>query len=291
MGKTTIEWCEYTFNPWICCDKVSGGCKNCYAESFNKRYKKGAHWGADADRWFMGDNYWQKLRSWDDKARRDRQKARVFVASHSDIFEIHKNEEINARMNEARTRLFAEIYERPFLVFLLLTKRPENVQRLVAECAPLGWQVMYPANLMILTSVENQEQAEIRIPELLKLPAVWRGLSCEPLLEPVDLSEWLHLIHWVIVGGESGPKARPMASEWPKILRDQCQAAGVPFFFKQWGAWLPLSQEPAISCYHKGWTKEHGLGESVIRLGKKETGRKLSGVVHDSHPFGLRIIA
>jgi len=117
------------------------------------------------------------------------------------------------------------------LDWLLLTKRPHQMQRLT----PPSWEHAWPHNVWALTSVENQEQATKRIPFLITVPAVVRGLSVEPLLAPVDLSPWIDNIQWVIVGGESGPHARPMHPNWVRTIRDQCQSAGVAFFFKQWG--------------------------------------------------------
>jgi protein gp37 len=145
-------------------------------------------------------------------------------------------------MDVERARLWDLIEATPMLDWLLLTKRPENIRTMV----PLRWLHDVPHNVWYGTSTENQEQADIRIPELLKVPATVRFLSAEPLLGPVDLRPGLGLtfdnvpvdapqLHWVIAGGESGSRARPMDAEWVRSIRNQCVGAGVAFFFKQWG--------------------------------------------------------
>lgn len=163
-----------------------------------------------------------------------------------------------------------------------------------------------PANVWIGTTVEDQERADQRIPELLKIPAKVRFLSCEPLLGPVDLSLWLpdqdadqdttafhsfhhpeDSLHWIIAGGESGPRARPSNPDWFRSLRDQCQAAGVPFFFKQWGEWLPMSQDsdPMAKASHASRELLHGGIETRL-IGKKAAGRVLDGRTWDQFPTG-----
>jgi len=150
--------------------------------------------------------------------------------SMGDVFEYHP-----ALSNE-RAALWPLIESTPALDWLLLTKRPENILQMV----PQSWLTgQWPGHVWIGTSVEDQQRAEARIPELLQVPARVRFLSLEPLLEPLDLSKWLPPhpmecgIHWVIVGGESGPMHRPMDLAWARKIRDQCKAAGVAFFFKQ----------------------------------------------------------
>lgn len=190
------------------------------------------------------------------------------------------------------------------LDWLLLTKRPENILRMTA-----GLFDPWPAHVWIGTTVENQGQADRRIPELLKVPAAVRFLSCEPLLGPVDLGRSccigrvralddvglsarlasdveatfsiLDGLNWVIVGGESGPDARPMHPDWARSLRDQCQAAGVPFFFKQWGEWIhPHPKELHLSP--APLTEWEGL--TIQRVGKKAAGRLLDGRTWDEFP-------
>jgi protein gp37 len=286
---TKIEWCDFTFNPWIGCAKVSAGCANCYAETLmDKRYGR-AKWGPNGTRVKTSAANWKKPLKWNRDAARDGVRRRVFCASLADVFE-DRNELI-----AWRDELFALIAETPHLDWLLLTKRPENVNRLVAQlCWPDTGRLMpygLPTNVWLGTSVENQEQADKRIPELLKVPAAVRFLSMEPLLGPVKLNSVQYnnggsgggvlldvlggefstiagsgykcgRIDWVIVGGESGPNARPMHPEWARSIRDECQAAGVPFFFKQWG--------------------EHDGNEK--RVGKKAAGRLLDGCEWSEFP-------
>lgn len=259
MENSKIEWCTHTFNPVIGCMKVSDGCKHCYAEALmDKRYNR-AQWGPNTRRVRTGSSNWKKPIMWNANAKASGKRAKVFCASLSDVFEDHPD------WVQPRADLFSLIAETPYLDWLLLTKRPENINRMVADyagdCAWLAWNGGYPrTNIWIGTSVENQEQAEKRIPHLLNVEAPVRFLSCEPLLGPVILPSWdsywdvdgfanngpMHttlgcpnepdnLINWVICGGESGQKARPMQIEWARSLRDQCQAAGIAYFFKQVG--------------------------------------------------------
>jgi protein gp37 len=164
-------------------------------------------------------------------------------------------------------------------------------------------------NVHLGVSVEDQKRADLRIPQLLATPAAVRWLSCEPLLGPVFLPQWgdhtwlpdsrhnpdwnLPLVDWVVVGGESGPGARPMHPEWARSLRDQCAAAGVPFLFKQWGEWLPTHEGRHRLTYDGTLSEPHGgcvmSGEELIaRVGKKAAGRVLDGVTHDGYPEEAR---
>lgn len=292
MKNSKIEWTEHTFNPWHGCAKVSPGCKNCYAETMTKRFG-GDIWGNHAPRKFMSDNYWMKPFSWNDTAQKAGRIDRVFCASMSDVFEIHQDADVQAKLNEARSRLFYVIKKTKNLMWLLLTKRPENVNRLLQEesqriASPIlvsGGQYVMPENVCIMTSVENQETADERIPKLLSVPAKYRALSVEPLLEKVNLIEHLN-IDWVIVGGESGKGARPMNPEWVRSIRDNCDEASVPFFFKQWGAWKPGTIESGYiqdSTTSKWW----GNHTYSLRVGKEKAGRLLDGMEYNDHPFNL----
>jgi protein gp37 len=173
--------------------------------------------------------------------------------------------ENNRSVDDERQKLWVLIEETPMLDWLLLTKRPENMLQFVP------WTETWPTNVWAMTSVEDQEQAELRIPELLKVPAVVRGLSVEPLLGPVDLSPWLSEIQWVIVGGESGPQARLMKPIWAGQVRDQCKDAKVAFFFKQWGEWAPGDQSKSPEL-------------TMTRTGKKSAGRLLDGELWSQLP-------
>ena len=246
MGENSgIEWTDHTFNPWIGCTKVSPGCDHCYAEKLAARFKL-ADWGTGNPRRLAHDDYWKQPLAWNRKARKAGVRKRVFCASLADVFD-------NEVPEEWRVRLFGLIEQTPYLDWLLLTKRIGNARNMM-PVTPLH-------NVWLGISVVNQEEADRDIPKLLRTPARLRFLSMEPLLGPVKLpglqcegcgyteaDKRFQLDHhlcknptptldWVIVGGESGTQARPMHPIWVRSLRDQCLAAGVPFFFKQWGAW------------------------------------------------------
>lgn len=247
MGDvTSIEWTDYTFSPWEGCEKVSEGCKHCYAEERNARFNPrdgggASHWGPGSARLLRSENYWKQPLRWDREAFQSKTRPRVFCSSVSDVFEDRRE------LVPLRARLFRLIDECDHLDWLLLTKRPENMMRLV----PPHWAEQWPDHVWAGTTVENQRRANERVPVLLKVPAAVRFLSCEPLLEQIDLSAadplWAGVrladgdrwtgtggkIDWVICGGESGRGARPMREEWVRSLRDQCNAAGVAFLLKQ----------------------------------------------------------
>lgn len=256
MGKnSSIEWTHHTFNPWWGCAKVSPACKHCYAESWAKRVGQ-AVWGVESPRRFFSDAHWRDPLRWQAEAEKAQLTPRVFCASMADVFEDRED------LVEHRARLFRLIERTPRLQWLLLTKRPEHAARLSRVA---GWKGDWPRNVWAGTTVENQEYAEERIPHLIGLRARVRFLSCEPLLGPVDLRQWLTSLDWVIAGGESGGKSRPMAAAWPAGVRDQCVKAGVAFHFKQWGDWAPVDV-------------------TMRRLGKKHAGRELDGRTWDEVP-------
>jgi protein gp37 len=243
MGANTgIAWTDYTFNPWIGCSRVSPACAHCYAATLaNTRMKLDVWDGKERKpRHITAASTWKQPLAWNRKAEREGRRYRVFCASMADVFENR------ADLDDTRARLWQLIEETPSLDWLLLTKRPENATGLT----PNRWNHYdkgFPANVWIGTSVENQHWADIRIPRLLDVPAKVRFLSCEPLLGPVKLtfgrfvpsgpySFGGHIsrsIHWVICGGESGKGYRQMNLDWVRSLRDQCQEASIPFFYKQ----------------------------------------------------------
>ena len=241
MENSKIEWTDHTWNPWQGCTKVSPGCKHCYAESLmDHRYKK-VKWGPTGTRLRTSAAYWRKPILWDKQAKAEGVRYKVFSASLADVFEN------NPQVVEWRQDFFALINQTPNLIWLLLTKRPQHV----FDFVPAAWLSGLPGNIWIGTSVENQEQADKRIPILMSIPARVRFLSVEPLLGPVDLwsatyvnpnggftgavTDWAGGVQWVIVGGESGPEARPMQTKWAQSIRSDCAAANVPFFMKQLG--------------------------------------------------------
>jgi protein gp37 len=267
MGETTaISWTDHTFNPWWGCERVSPGCQNCYAEAFAKRTGN-AVWGKNADRRRFGDKYWNEPVKWNRQAEAAGVQRLVFCASMADVFEAR------ADHAEDRARLWALIEATPHLTWQLLTKRPENVVGLV----PARWMQqgsgfpgddiydLWPHNVWIGTTVEDQQRANERLPKLLALPAPVRFLSCEPLLGPVDLSPWLNIgfnaPEWVIVGGESGPKHRPLNLDHARGLRDQCAAACVPLLFKQVGGRTPTQGGDLLDGRtHKAFPSVHSRG-------------------------------
>lgn len=273
--NSKIEWTDHTFNPWIGCQKVSPGCDNCYAESMMADRLKKVQWGPGAERVRTSAANWRAPLAWNAKhgeffAQHGRRQ-RVFCASLADVFD-------NAVDPAWRDDLFTLIEQTPNLDWLLLTKRIGNVGNMLP--VPFDFDRLYP-NVWLGATITCQEEADRDIPKLLAIDAKVRFLSMEPLLGPVDLRQAhfapvrLPRVDWVIVGGESGAGARPMHPDWPRSLRDQCAAAGVPFLFKQWGEWAPIGERRSIlGC------KLH----DVERVGKKAAGRRLDGVQHDGFP-------
>lgn len=310
MGKNSnIEWTDHTFNPWIGCTKVSEGCKNCYAETLmDKRYSR-VKWGPQGARVKTSGSNWKKPLTWNRKAKATGVRKRVFCASLADVFEEKPDQ---PEMDEWRKELLQLILDTKHLDWLLLTKRPENVNKTLARLAGFDEHGVFTRlqNVWVGTSVENQAQADKRIPELLKIPARVRFLSMEPLLGAVDLGfggtmpgqwQWLDggTLHWVIVGGESGRNARPMHPEWVRSIRDQCQESGVPFFFKQWGEYSPDSPDAGKVAFDTfvqfdnqkviDRIKSKGFGRAIrdqgmFKIGKKRAGRKLDGRFWDEIP-------
>lgn len=272
MGEVTgIEWTHHTFNPWIGCTRVSPGCDNCYADRGSARL--GAQHGLklwEGDRYFTGAAYWRQPERWQRAALEAGQRRRVFCASFADVFDqLPMPSPYRNRMYAARAELFRTIEGTPGLDWLLLTKRPEVVRAMVPE----DWLTRWPANAWMGTTVESQELADKRIPELLNIPAPVRFVSYEPAIEGVDLTRIPTTmavardaddvgvvegatvnaltgdvrshrgrtqvgprLHWVIVGGESGPRARPFDLVWARLMREACRDAGVAFFMKQLGS-------------------------------------------------------
>lgn len=237
MGENSkIEWTDHTFNVAWGCEKVSPACDHCYAETWAKRYGMG--WGKDAPRRVMSENHWRAPEKWNTAAQKAGKVARVFCSSMADVFEDHLT------LAAQRGRLWPIIDRTPFLQWLLLTKRPENVRAMV----PPPWLKKWPTNVIFGTTVENQEWAERRLPHLIALGARC-FVSYEPALGPIDLTfgvpnpqpiafagetmPAIAGIDWLIAGGESGAGARPMMLSWVRSIRDQCKAAGVSFFLKQ----------------------------------------------------------
>lgn len=285
MKDTLISWAHHTINWWWGCEKVSEACRFCYAEALAKRFAFAkCKWGKGGLRWIR-ENATRDARKLHAVSKASGTMQRIFVNSMSDTFEDHPG------LHDVRAHALSVMEAMPFANWLLLTKRPENVLRMVPE----HWHTSWPEHIWIGTTVENQQCADHRVPELLRIPAKVRFLSCEPLLEQIDLGRYFWdkgmsrlwpsgAIQWVICGGESGHNARPMHTDWARNLRDECAMAGVPFHFKQWGEHVEV---PAIQ--QKGdFVMSDTEGEyrvCVMRpLGKKLTGRAIDGVEYDEVP-------
>lgn len=245
MSETTgISWCHHTFNIAWGCNEVSAGCDRCYARTLAERYGYQV-WGAPhaTHRRLFGDAHWREPLRWNAAAAKAGERRRVFCSSMADVFEVHSD------LDRPRERLWDLIDATPYLDWLLLTKRPEQISRML----PQVWQTHPCSNIWLGTSVEDQAAADLRIPRLLSVPAVVHWLSMEPLLGPVDLwsprytlpshfgsaFDWGKGVSWVVVGGESGAGFRPMDLDWVRLIREDCRAADCAFFYKQGASRLP----------------------------------------------------
>ncbi len=314
MGdRSSIEWTDATWNPVTGCTKVSKGCKHCYAE---RDWSRLQHLPRFAGRAFT-DVACHPERI--DQPLRWTKPRRIFVNSMSDLF----HEDVP---DEFIDQVFAAMASAKQHKFQVLTKRP---QRMLDYCKTIGrhhendrvsiadnWRMCNEGrclpNVWLGVSVEDQVTAGQRIPLLLKTPAAVRWISVEPLLGPVNIQSAINLmpwkigggdsgLHWVVVGGESGPKARPMHPDWVRSLRDQCAAAWVPFMFKQWGEfsyeydrdrddpdWRRCGEQSANTgrwINLAGGIGFHGDRlHYARRVGKRTAGRLLDGVQHDAYP-------
>ena len=293
MAETTgISWTDATFNPFIGCTAVSSGCDHCYAKTLVER------WGRDfSTRRRTAPANWRGPLKWNRQAEAAGVRRRVFCASLADVFD-------NQVPEQWRDDLWALILFTPWLDWQLLTKRPQNIAKMLPATWGRGWQ-----NVWLGTTVENQEEADRRIPHLVAVPARVHFLSCEPLLGPLNLWRWIGVHHhpdndrgtpearsaldaivraarahrgslpWVICGGESGAAARPMNPQWARDLRMQCEAASVPFFFKQNGEFVSVSEMDGPGAIH-----EFPDGRCVRRVGTRRAGDLLDGRQHHEFP-------
>ena len=227
MGKETdIAWCHATFNPFWGCAKVDACCANCYAETLAKRW--GFGWGQKAERRLFGPKHWAEPLQWNAKAAKSGQPMRVFCGSMCDWAEDRRD------LDDERVKLWKLIGVTPALTWMLLTKRAENIRSMLPTIQIGGEELPRLSNVWVGVTVGMRANLE-RIDLLREVPATVRFLSVEPLIE--DLGEIdLAGIHLVIVGGESGPKARPFHVEWARSILKQCKDAGVAAFCKQLGA-------------------------------------------------------
>ncbi|MGE0294915.1 MAG: DUF5131 family protein [Hyphomonadaceae bacterium] len=297
--KSAIEWTDATWNPFHGCHKISAGCKYCYMFRDKARYGQDPNTVVrSGDKTFYAPLKWKEPRL-------------IFTCSWSDFFIEESDawrDEAFAIMALTPQHTYQVLTKRPerMLEYLRGPQTPRNIYAEVHygdgpmenrshELFERIQQWPLP-NVWLGVSVEDRKTADERIPKLLQTPAAVRWLSLEPLLGPVDLrnvnpasGQWQDVVtglrggdhsladcpsvDWVVVGGESGPDARPMHPDWVRSIRDQCQAAKVPFFFKQWGEWAPSSQT-------RDFTKDFNLfedGSLMYKIGKKKAGRLLDG--------------
>jgi len=276
---TSIEWADKTWSPIIGCDRVSPGCDHCYAISTariresNPNPKVAAAFAETTEKNEGGVDWSGKINLLHgrlDEPLHWKKPRRIFVNSLSDLFH-------DAVPDDFIVDVFARMWWSPQHTFQVLTKRQGRMRSLVPQVeehlrklehdltlvdtpTPLHWPL---PNVWLGVSVENQRWADIRVPALLETPAAVRFLSCEPLLGPVTLADhWVCAdpyrrdepsIGWVIVGGESGPRARAMHPDWARQIRDACDIGGVPFFFKQWGEWGPAPFIVRVCDPETGW--------------------------------------
>lgn len=279
-ANSSIEWTHHTFNPWWGCTKVSPACAHCYAERDSKRYYSLPLWGDDASRRFFGDDHWNDPIRWNRRAEKLGERQRVFCASMADVFEDRADLALH------RERLWRTMQQCQRLDWLLLTKRPENFEKLLpwGRAGSEGWgrdRRTEWRHAWLGVTCEDKKHGLPRVEILRRTPAVIRFLSVEPLLEELGTID-LTGIDWVIVGGESGSGARPMHPRWVRNIRDQCIEAGVAFHFKQWGQHVPFDHA----------TPEHVARPDVeafpdmpcYSVGKHVSGRILDGRTHDAFP-------
>lgn len=297
MGENTaIEWADHTFNPWVGCTKISPGCDHCYAEGWAKRSGQ-VVWGPHGERVRTTPANWAKPRKWAKAAEASERRPFVFCASLADVFD-------NQVEQTWRDDLFDLAADTPELVWLFLTKRPQNILGMTDRQMPpniaFGASVCLPGEAA-RNAEALQRAADRHLPEFL-------FVSAEPLLGDIASALQPYLcrpgagdIEWVICGGESGPQARPMHPHWVGNLQDACSAAGTDFLLKQWGDWRPTlalegTEFPSLSMDVTGRINPEPnpcLPEDADpfwtawlfeRVGKKAAGRLLDGVIHDARP-------
>lgn len=227
--NSKIEWTDHTFNPWIGCQKVSPGCDHCYAEALmDTRWGK-VEWGPHGERKRTSNANWKKPQQWAKAARGTGKRPRVFCASLADVFD-------NQAPDEWRLELWNLIALTPELDWLLLTKRPENIAKMI----PTWWGKFGTDRVWLGTTCEDQANYDRRWPILREVPAAVHFISYEPAIGPLRLHNGPDQPDWLICGGESGHGARMMDPEWAAAIRADCERAGVWFFMKQMTGKAPI---------------------------------------------------
>jgi protein gp37 len=326
MSKSKIEWCDKTWNPVTGCTPISKGCANCYAKRMAERFA--GPWGLDPANPFAVKLHPERL----DEPKRWKKRSKIFVCSMSDLFHEDVPDDFIVKVFETMSNaqwFFGH-------TFLVLTKRPERMKLIIDKIGAAIEEQKKPVrnedgttshklhfafplqNIWLGVTAENQEQADARIPILLSTPAAKRFVSVEPMLGPVEISNYLYPVYgepeepasvyvsnpyagpwldWVICGGESGPGARPIHPDWARSLRDQCNAAGTPFMFKQWGEWSEADLGNIDRAKRNHFLALNGNDETnipigeysegtkhMVFIGKKAAGRLLDCELWDQYP-------
>ena len=278
---TTIEWTDETWNPVVGCSRTSPGCDNCYAISVAHRAMQPAHEGLTI-RTERGTDWTGEVRCLPERLEqplRWRKPRKVFVNSMSDLFHPDVPDDFIGQVFDVMMR--AEEH-----TFQVLTKRPQRMRAFVDQWLGESW-AQWIGNLWLGTSIES-DRYTFRADHLRATPAAVRFLSLEPLLGPLPSLD-LTGIDWVIVGGESGHGARPMHPQWVRDIRDRCIDAGVPFHFKQWGAWVQGGDGVTYGRWvhpERGGTSGARAAGAVLmtQVGKRSAGRELDGRTWDEYP-------
>ncbi|NMG30598.1 DUF5131 family protein [Aromatoleum evansii] len=334
--NSRIEWTDATWNPITGCSVLTAGCTNCYAMKLaGTRLQMHPSRAGLTDPTAAGPVWNGEVRlnaEWLDMPIRWSRRRMIFVCAHGDLF--HPSVP-DAWIDTVFGIMWACLYGRngePGHIFQVLTKRAERMHAYLSVDRREAWaraavrfggghdpdglydQVALAdgphPRIWLGVTAENQATADNRIPLLLHTPAAVRWVSAEPLLGPLDLAAYLMCLcgkcggdaplHWVVAGGESGPRARPMHEQWVRGLRDQCAEASVPFLFKQWGEWLPMGQQersreyPEVVADRANGAPASGYpdtrvhvwsdGTESYRAGKRSSGRHLDGALHDGYP-------
>lgn len=250
MGEfSKIEWTTHTFNPWIGCQKVSPGCDHCYAEAMmDHRYGR-VQWGPHGERKRTAPANWRKPLQWAKAARGAADRPRVFCASLADVFD-------NQVPDTWRSDLFQLIEDTPELDWLLLTKRPENIRKMIWP----KWDDGLPRHIWLGTTCEDQKHFDRRWPILRDVHAAVRFISYEPAIGA--LSYVWGKPDWIICGGESGPQARTMDEAWARDTRDQCAGSGIAFFMKQMTKKTPIPADLMVRQFPASLIPQHRQQEA-----------------------------
>jgi len=294
----------YTFNKWQGCVAKGRGCLHCYAEVMSNRWRgdKPSLWGNKAQRLIASEKYSLQPYKWNEYAKGIGVRLKVFSASMSDVFEDRRD------LDTPREELWKLIEETPWLDWLLLTKRPEKIERLL----PDRWwgSVGAPRNIWFGCTIVNDHEVQTVWPVFQSFGrSAFRParlfLSLEPLVSALpsfadyclDDKHGVRPVDWVIVGGESGPNADPMHADWVRGIRDACEETNTPFFLKQWGEWIPCKYiTPDMKVGEPHWIDINGKfieaererlctgTQKIYRVGKNKAGRLLDGKTYDGFP-------